>query len=133
MFASITHDVAGPGLVLALGGAALVVLTSIIIMVEFVVLLLMKWDRVWRSLLASFLMNVTSSIFGGVLAVVANGLFQSVWIFAIVSFILSVVIEAGVLMLMKRGSARQNWIAALAANLVSYLLVIIPLAAWINR
>jgi hypothetical protein len=41
-------------------------------------------------------------------------------------------LEGGVLMLMKRNAARQNWLTSLYANIASYLLVIIPLIAWLN-
>jgi len=37
---------------------------------------------------------------------------------------LSVAIEGGVLVLMKRDGGRQNWMAALAANTASYLLLL---------
>jgi hypothetical protein len=45
----------------------------------------------------------------------------------LIDFSLSVVVEALILMLMKRGAARQNWLASLAANTASYLLIILPL------
>jgi hypothetical protein len=44
-----------------------------------------------------------------------------------IAFVLSVLIEGGALMLMKRGATRQNWIASLTANLASYLFIILPL------
>jgi hypothetical protein len=44
----------------------------------------------------------------------------------IVEFLLSVLVEGGILVLFKRGAARENWLAALLANLASYLLVILP-------
>lgn len=127
MFASIPFDVPGPGMlivaaVFSLG--ALIVLTLIISIIESVAMLLLKWDKFGRSLWASLLMNVTSTIFGGVL--IALGLFSDSYIWLAVAFVLSVLIEGGVLMLMKRGAARQNWIASLVANLVSYLLIILP-------
>lgn len=127
MFASIPFD--GPGwwvliavAVFSLG--ALIVLTLLITIVESVVMLLLKWGTYRRILWASLLMNVTSTIFGGVL--IALGLFSNSYIWLAVAFVLSVLIEGGVLMLMKHGAARQNWIASLVANLVSYLLIILP-------
>lgn len=127
MFASIPFDVPGPWMlivaaVFSLG--ALIVLTLFITIVESVVMLLLKWGMFRRILWASLLMNVTSTIFGGVL--IALGLFSDSYIWLAVAFVLSVLIEGGVLMLMKRGAARQNWIASLVANLVSYLLIILP-------
>lgn len=129
MFTSIPYDVAGPGILLvaaAFSIGSLIILTLIISIAEAIALLLLKWDRFGRSLWASLLMNVTSTIFGGVLIVM--GLLGSTYIWLAVAFALSVLIEGGVLMLMKRGSARQNWIASLVANAASYLLIILPIA-----
>lgn len=128
MFTSIPHDVAGPGVLLAIAAfsvGALIVLTLIISIVEAIVMLYLKWDKFGRSLRASLLMNVTSTIFGGVL--VALGLLGGSYIWLAAAFALSILIEAGVLMLMKRGAARQNWIASLISNLVSYLFIILPI------
>ena len=128
MFTSIPYDVAGPGILLAAAAfsfGALIVLTLIISIVETVVMLLLKWGKFGRSLWASLLMNVTSTIFGGVL--IALGLFGGSYVWLAVAFVLSVLIEGGVLMLMKRGAARQNWIASLIANVVSYLFIILPI------
>ena len=129
MFASVPFDVAGPGVLVAaaiFGLGALIVITLVVSLIESVVLLLFKWDRYGRALWASILMNVTSSILGGVLVVV--GLYQTSFSWFVVAFILSVVIEGGVLLLMKRDAARQNWTVAIAANFVSYLFIILPYA-----
>jgi hypothetical protein len=128
MFTSIPYDVAGPGVLLAIAAfsvGALIVLTFVISVVEAIVMLFLKWDKFGRSLWASLLMNVTSTIFGGVL--VALGLLSGSYIWLAVAFVLSVLIEGGVLMLMKRGAARQNWIASLIANVASYLFIILPI------
>jgi hypothetical protein len=128
MFTSVSYDVAGPGVLLAIAAfsiGALIVLTLIISIVEAIVMLLLKWGRFGRSLWASLLMNVTSTIFGGVL--IAVGLLGGSYIWLAVAFVLSVLIEGGVLMLMKRGAARQNWLASLISNLVSYLFIILPI------
>ena len=128
MFYSIPYDVGVPWVLIAaaavLSIGALIVLTLIISVVESLVMLLLKWDKFGRSLWASLLMNVTSMIFGGIL--IALGLFGGSHIWLAVAFTLSVLIEGGVLMLMKRGAARQNWIVSLIANLVSYLFIILP-------
>src|SRR3990172_1953487 len=128
MFYSVPYDVGAPWVLIAavaiFGVGAAIVLTLIISVVESIVMLLLKWDKFGRSLWASLLMNVTSTIFGGVL--IALGLFGGSYIWLAVAFTLSVLIEGGVLMLMKRGAARQNWIVSLVANLVSYLFIILP-------
>ena len=70
MFTSIPFDVAGPGVLIAIAAfsiVALIVLTLLITIAEAIVMLLLKWDKFGRSLWASLLMNVTSTIFGGVL------------------------------------------------------------------
>jgi len=127
MFYSVPHDVAAPWLLIAVFSlGALTVLTLIISVLESLVMLLLKWDKFGRSLWASLLMNVTSTIFGGVL--IALGLFGGSFIWLVAAFVLSVLIEGSVLMLMKRGAARQNWIVSLIANLVSYLFIILPFA-----
>ncbi len=128
MFISVPYDVGVPWVLIAalavFSVGAAIVLTLIISVVESIVMFLLKWDKFGRCLWASLLMNVTSTIFGGVL--IALGLFGGSFIWLAAAFVLSVLIEGGVLMLMKRGAARQNWIVSLIANLVSYLFIILP-------
>jgi len=52
---------------------------------------------------------------------------DAVYLGLLLDFLLSVLIEGGVLMLFKRGAPRANWVAALAANAASYLIIILPL------
>jgi hypothetical protein len=128
MFTSVQYDVAGPGVLIAIAAfsvGALIVLTLVISVIEAIVMLLLKWDKFGQSLWASFLMNVTSTILGGVL--IALGLLGGSYIWLVVAFVLSVLIEGGVLMLIKRGAARQNWTVSLISNLVSYLFIILPI------
>ena len=128
MFTSIPFDVAGPGVLIAIAAfsiVALIVLTIIITIAEAIVMLLLKWDKFGRSLLASLLMNVTSTIFGGVL--IALGVLGGSYAWLVAAFVLSVLIEGGVLMLMNRGAVRQNLLTSLIANLASYLVIILPL------
>ena len=128
MFTSIPFDVAGPGVLIAIAAfsiVALIVLTIIITIAEAIVMLLLKWDKFGRSLLASLLMNVTSTIFGGVL--IALGVLGGSYAWLVAAFVLSVLIEGGVLMLMKRGEVRQNLLTSLIANLASYLVIILPI------
>ena len=128
MFTSIPFDVAGPGVLIAIAAfsiVALIVLTLIITIAEAIVMLLLKWDKFGRSLWASLLMNVTSTIFGGVL--IALGVLGGSYAWLVAAFVLSVLIEGGVLMLMKRGAVRQNLLTSLIANLASYLVIILPI------
>ena len=128
MFTSIPFDVAGPGVLIAIAAfsiVALIVLTLIITIAEAIVMLLLKWDKFGGSLWASLLMNVTSTIFGGVL--IALGVLGGSYAWLVAAFVLSVLIEGGVLMLMKRGEVRQNFLTSLIANLASYLVIILPI------
>ncbi len=128
MFTSIPFDVAGPGILIAIAAfsiVALIVLTLLITVAEAIVMLLLKWDKFGRSLWASLLMNVTSTIFGGVL--IALGVLGGSYAWLVAAFVLSVLIEGGVLMLMKRGEVRKNLLTSLIANLASYLVIILPI------
>lgn len=128
MFTSIPFDVAGPGVLIAIAAfsiVALIVLTLLITIAEAIVMLLLKWDKFGRSLWASLLMNITSTIFGGVL--IALGVLGGSYAWLVAAFVLSVLIEGGVLMLMNRGAVRQNLLTSLIANLASYLVIILPI------
>jgi hypothetical protein len=126
MFASIKQvDVAGPFMAV---GMVLAVLTLVISGVESIVMFLLRWDKFGRCLWAAFLMNVASTIVGSVLVAYVGWARATIWL--PVSFALSVLIEGGVLMLMKRGATRQNWTVSLAVNLVSYLFIILPCVIW---
>ncbi len=128
MFTSIPFDVAGPGVLIAIAAfsiVALIVLTLLITVAEAIVMLLLKWDKFGRSLWASLLMNITSTIFGGVL--IALGVLGGSYAWLVAAFVLSVLIEGGVLMLMKRGEVRKNLLTSLIANLASYLVIILPI------
>ena len=127
MQASILYDT---GAALFLFGAGLFLFTLIISVIEAVVMLFLKWGKFWRSLWVSLLMNVTSTIFGIVGARVGFLSFSSYsfkWLPIVIAFLLSVLIEAGVLILAKRGATRLNWLVSFTANISSYLLVILPL------
>jgi hypothetical protein len=127
MFTFVPLDVAGPGVLVAaalFSVGALIGLTLFISMIESLVLYFLKWEKFGRCLLASFLMNVTSTIFGGVL--IALGVIGGSYIWLAAAYILSVLIEGGILILMKRGAVRQNWTASVVVNLASYLFIILP-------
>jgi len=131
MHTSIQYDAGG---VLVAWGVGLIIPTLIISIIEAVVMLLLKWDKFGRCLRVSLLMNVISTIFGigGVLVgaiVFYNDM--SIWLAAAIAFLLSVLIEGGILMLMKRDAARLNWVVSLTANVASYLLIILP-PVWRN-
>ena len=119
---SVPHDVVGPGVFLLFGLAAFLIFSTIVLILEAVVLWLLKWGTFNRSLLSSFLMNLASTIVG-ILAVgsLLSGLINNFLAF-VLALLLSILIEGGVLMLMKRGARRENWRAAVVANVTSYAL-----------
>lgn len=127
MFASTPYDAAGPLVMVGLSCSLLIILTLIISTLESVVMFLLKWGRFSRSLWASLLMNIASTMFGLVALAFLDVLIGDSNLVLAIAFVLSVLIEGGALMLMKRGATRQNWIASLTANLASYLFIILPL------
>jgi hypothetical protein len=127
MFYSPAFDVAGPGLIfvaLALGVVALIIATLVIILLESVVLRLLKWGTFWRGLLASLVANIITTLIGlGLLIVLPTFGFWNI----LIAYLLSIIIEGGILIMFKRSSARENWIASAAMNTASYVLIIFPL------
>jgi hypothetical protein len=117
-------DVAGPGLIIAAGvGLGLAVAGFVaVVLVEAGVLAAMRWNRFRRSLVASLMMNVATTLVGLFLAGLLFSFGSIRWL--LVTFVLSVLIEAGVLALLDRPRTRQGLMAALVANVVTY----IPLA-----
>jgi len=133
----IHFDVAGPGVLLtglALGCVFFIFGTLVIILIEAAVLRLLKWGTFGRSLLAEFVANIITTLIGLLwLGIYYLGIGTSVLPgnirgpgSLIVAFLLSVMIEAGILMQFKRDAARENWVASIVANIASYLLVILP-------
>ena len=125
MFHLAHFDVAGPGLLTAAGVGLLVlcIVSGIVVLLESLVLWRLRWGTFKRSLLAAFVMNLVTSILG--IGVVIFTLPLGWW-GLLIDFGLSVLVEGGILMLFKRRAARENWIAALAANALSYLLIMLP-------
>ena len=136
MLASIQYDIAA-GLIAS--GVGLIIATLIISVIESLVMFLLKWDRFGRSLWASLLMNVISTIFGicGVYSMIFDPLafFTDMlsWLAISFAFLLSVLIEGGILMLIKRHATGLNWKVSLIANIASYLLIILPMAWLMTR
>jgi hypothetical protein len=114
-------DVAGPEVFVFLGGAAVVgVLLAVgVVIIEAVVLTLFKWSRFWRALLASFVMNLVSTVVGVFVIGLALTVGAPAWL--LLTFVASVVLEGGVIFLMNRPKARIGLLAVLVANVVTYL------------
>jgi hypothetical protein len=122
MLWSVVPDIPAPVLAEELGGIGVVLAIGVFI-VEAIVLWLAAWSGPSRSALASLLMNVVTSIVGFAFL---NWDARQVWLFVVVTWALSVIIEAGVLMLLKRGAFVENVRASLIANVASYALIVMP-------
>jgi hypothetical protein len=119
-------DVAAPGLVLgqlALTAGFLLLLFSLIVLVESVVLQVLRWDSFKRSLRGSFWMNLASTLAGFlVLSLVPHlGFFG-----LLIAWAVSVLIEWAILARFQPGQKRYTLSLAFSANLVSYMLLILP-------
>jgi hypothetical protein len=121
-------DVYLPGLILPLlnefGLFGLGVFLVVLLLLETLVLVLVKWAGFGNALLAALFMNLVSTIIGLILDFTLWD--WQLWWVILIAFAVSVIVEGGVLMLMRRTTPRLNIIAALAANLASYLILILP-------
>ncbi len=118
-------DVAGPGLLAALGvGAAGVVLASaLIVLVEGLILRFMGWGPFGRALLSALFMNLLSGVAGLLYAPLALQINGIVWVIG--AYILSILIEGGVLALHRKAPFGRALWPVLVANTVTYF----PIAA----
>ncbi len=120
-------DVAPPSLVFMIIGGLLVliILAILIALVEGVVLTLLRWDSFKRAYLVALLMNTLSTSLAAILLFLMPQE-QNLW-WVLISFVLSLLTDGAVLAYFKRRAARYNWTAVLAANLASYLILIVPI------
>jgi hypothetical protein len=119
-------DVAGPGLViglLAFGVVFVIILFLLIFLVETVALQLLRWGDFKRSAKASVLMNLASALVGLLFLWLVPALG---YLGIFIAWALSVLIEWLVLRRLQPGEDRLNLMAALIANLASYIILIIP-------
>jgi hypothetical protein len=124
-------DVISPWFVLSLGVVAAAGLFFIIVLIEALVLHGLKWGSFRLSLVDSFIINLISAAIGVVLFIFAI----STWSFnlgAAPFFLLfgavTVLIEGGILTLLKRHPLRTTWTAAIVINVVSYALLFVLVA-----
>ena len=119
-------DVAAPGVVIgmmALTIGALFILFLLIVVIESTALQLLAWDTFRKCVRASFWMNLASTAIGFFfLALIPQYGLPGL----ILALALSIAIEGLVLTRRKPGENRRNWMAAVVANLASYLLLIFP-------
>ncbi len=114
---------AAPYLLLIFGFLALLVVNLLIAVIEGVTLTLLSWNPFRISMTVSFIMNIISGIVNGILLVFLQ---RSPFVWLPVSFVISLIIEVSVMTYFKREAFRQNSIFILIANLVSYILLILP-------
>ena len=108
---------------LALTIGALFILFLLIVVIESAALQLLSWDAFQKCLRASFWMNLASTAVGFFfLALIPKYGLPGL----ILALAISIAIEALVLTRRKPGETRRNWIAAVVANLASYILLIFP-------
>ncbi len=110
------------GLIL-LTSLAFVILILMIALVEMVALQLIRWGDLRQSMKASLTMNLISSAAGILLLFIVRkpGLGD-----LLAAWVLFVLIEGSVLIRLRPGMTRYNWLAAVVANLASYLILILP-------
>jgi hypothetical protein len=120
-------------IILVLLGFGLVILFAVMLL-ESLVLRRLGWGSVWRCLVDSFLMNLSSAlvgvILGGLLRIDlalgrASGL---VGFLLLVSLALSVIVEASVISLVRKRDFRETLKPVLKVNLASYALLVVLIA-----
>jgi hypothetical protein len=122
-------DVAGPGLFALLGAgiAGTLIGGLLIVLVEALVLRFMGWGPFWRAFLSSCVMNLASFIVGVFYLGLLGRINGFVWVIG--AYLLSVLVEAGVLALQRRAPFRRAVVPVVVSNLVTYLPVA-ALLAW---
>jgi uncharacterized membrane protein len=110
-------------LLLVLGFLALLVVNLIIALFEGVTLTLLRWNPFRTCLYSSLIMNLVTGVINGALLILLQ---HSPFVWLPVSFIISILIDAFILMYFKRDALRQDTFYALLVNLVSYVLFILP-------
>lgn len=105
-------------------GATAILLFPTVILVEAVILKLMRWGTFRISLHTSVIMNILSTLVGIIyFCKIAGGMPGIIEI--LISGIVSVAIEAGVLWLIDKNPIGRVMVTALSANLVSYTGIVI--------
>ena len=114
-------DVAGPGLLAALGATLAVGVIAFLVVVLVVGLVIRAFGlgSFGRALLWSLLMNIASFIVGLLFA----GLLSQInpWVWLLLAFVVSVGVEGGVLALGRRARLSRALVAGLVANLATYV------------
>ena len=122
------YDVAGPGLFAALGAGLFgaVVGVVLIVVVEALVLRFMGWGPFVQTVLSAFLMNLVSFVVGFFYLPLLGRINGLVWVLG--AFILSVLVEAGVLALQRKAPYGKAVVPVLVSNVITYVPIGILLA-----
>jgi hypothetical protein len=110
-------------LLLVLGLLALLVIDLIIALIEGVTLTLLRWNPFRTCLYSSLIMNLVTGLINGLLLIFLQ---HSPFVWLPLSFVISVLIEAFILMYFKRHALLQDGFFAVLVNLASYVLFILP-------
>ena len=101
----------------------LCLVTLLIVLIEGVVLTWLKWAGFGQSLVSALVANLLSTFVTVVLLALSG---QPHIAFLALGWLISSLIDAGILILFKRQPARRTLLCAAAANLASYLILILP-------
>jgi hypothetical protein len=101
----------------------LLIVLLLTVLIETIALQLMRWGDFKGCLRAALVMNLASIVIWFIMLVMVPQLGLAGLLLA---FLLSTVIEWGVLARMRRGVVAYNFLAALVANLASYLIILLP-------
>lgn len=119
-------DVAAPGVafgMIAGGIAVLGLVTSLIAVIETVVLTIAGWGDFRKSLRVSLIMNIASGIIGGILLIIFP---QPRIEYLFIAMFISILIEGGIMIRFQVNMVSQTLIAVILANILSYAIVIFP-------
>jgi hypothetical protein len=122
-------DVVSGAVILGTLAVGLIILL-VVMLLEGLVLRLLGWARLWRSLADSVMANLVSAVLGVLTAIlvpaVPDMIFGSTLVPLLVgSFLFSTVIEVAAISLIRRGPVREALLPFLAANAVSHISILI--------
>jgi len=124
------YDVAGPQLLVGVAFSALVLyvgFTLVVSLLEALVLRVGGWGTYRRSFTAALAANAVTTLIG---AVSLYFVYEPTAPVLLIDLAVSVVVEAGVLMLFKKDGFAPNLVQSLRANMASYIFIVLPLFAW---
>jgi hypothetical protein len=121
--------VQNPVAVISLEAGAAILFWLVFVVVETAVLQLVNWDEFRVCLKASLLANLAS----GVVVTLSLILIPRLGLAGLIAGVcLSTLIEGLVLFRLKPGAKRLDWLAAVLANLASFMILIFPIF-WFAR